>query len=56
MMSVTRTVSSVLVAFLLAADGLQAQQQLASARALYASAEYEQALEVLEPALGWRIL
>ena len=47
MMSVTRIVSSALVVFLLAAEGLQAQQQLASARALYASAEYEQALEVL---------
>ncbi len=47
MMSLTRTVSSAVVVCLLAADGLQAQQQLASARALYASAEYEQALEVL---------
>jgi hypothetical protein len=36
-----------LLVFLLAADGLQAQEPLASARALYASAEYEQALEVL---------
>jgi tetratricopeptide (TPR) repeat protein len=47
MMSLTRTVSSALVVFLLATDALHAQERLASARALYASAEYEQALDVL---------
>lgn len=47
MMSATRTVFFALVVVLLAADSLQAQEQLASARALYAAAQYDQALEVL---------
>ena len=48
MMSAIRTVSLALVVVVLAADSLQAQDQVASAKALYASAEYDQALEVLD--------
>jgi hypothetical protein len=47
MMSSRRNVLSALVVLLFAAQLVQAQEQLASARALYASAEYDQALEVL---------
>ncbi len=47
MKSGTRIVPFALVAVLLAAQLVEAQDQLASARALYASAEYDQALEVL---------
>src|SRR5687768_17452618 len=47
MMTSRCAVSAALVVLLFAAQSVQAQEQLASARALYASAEYDQALEVL---------